>query len=892
MNKLRFTFCVLLAIIYSGSLFAQSETHRLTTPVTDYAVYDIQQSNGYSLLRGYFYQAGKYSGSIVATDPATGNEDLSWPVISGDILAVTPDGNGGFYAGGNIRGVDNEDVGNLVHILPNKTLDRNFLPNPFGSVYALELRDNILYVGGTFVNIGGESRYYAAAIDVTTRTITPWNPHLNNHVTSIKVTDTSVILAGLFTQVNNGAILRNKIAAVEKTSGNVISGWDLALDGSAWNVYSLTASASTLYVGGSFSTANGIDRSGLVAVSLSNATVDATWNPAPTAFGTPVVHSLALTGTTLYVGGYFNGGLGGDNTIRHLGAVSTSGAGAAINTFKPVFDAPDQVYNINLSGSTLYVSGSFNSVNGLTRPTLAAINISNGTPTAWTAELQGFATIIAATGSSVFVAGDIYGINWNEYNGLAIIDESTGEFWPHTLSLAVGEDIEAMVVIDNTMYVGGNFDAINGVSRKNLAAIDLTTGTILPWNPGASGTTSTSGDDTRVTALEYKDNKIYVAGKFLNAGGQGRRGLASIDATTGAVTAWNPGVGDGTSMDEYILSMDVHENTLFVAGTFNSLAGQSRSFLGAVDLANATATDWNPEAFNEVRKIRVTQNTAYILGDFSDGIAGVARPFGIAALDITSGEATSFNPDFNSSSVADFALTDTDIYIGGYFSTASNEPRPGLASFSLSSGLLNSWNPDLGSAGEGNYDVASLAASLSRLYVGGGFMYVGNENRTGYVEYDLSSCTLAAAITLDGATLTTTSGETFQWYENDVLVPGATSQTYEINIFEYGRYAVEITSDGCTARSEDYIYLVTDRENEHTSIVRYYPNPVSEKLFIEVSSEATLTVLDLAGKTVAISPLSFQEVNQISVSHWMKGAYILKVQNNKATQTFKVIKTN
>jgi hypothetical protein len=881
---------IILVTLVVRNSFAQSETHRLTAPVTDYAVYDIQHSNGYSLLKGYFYQAGAYSGSVVSVDGADGTEDLTWPAISGEVYAVIPDGSGGYYAGGAIRGVNNEDVGNLIHIRADKTLDRSFLPNPFGVVYALALQDNILYVGGTFVNVAGQSRNYAAAFDTGTGAITDWNPHLNNRVTAIEVTNDAVVLAGLFTQVNNGAAIRNKIASVSKTTG-AVSGWNVTLEGTAtWAINAIEASSNMLYIGGSFNKVNGVDRNGLASVSLATGTLDTDWNPSPLSIGTPIVNSLALDGSKLYVAGAFASGIGGDNGIKHLGAVDLV-TGNADNAFKPVFDLTDQVYDITLSGETLYAYGSFNSVNGLTRVMLAALSTNNGAPTDFSPRIDGGAAALTTNGNNLLIAGKISGVNWKPYNGLAIIEESTGKFWPRDLEVLSGEDITAMVVNGNTMYVGGYFTSINGISRKNLAAIDLTNGNILPWNPGASGTTTTAFDDTRVTALEYKDNTVYVAGIFLNAGGQSRRGLAAIDATTGAATSWNPGVGDATGMDEYIFSMDIHETSLFVSGRFATLAGEAREFLGAIDLATGELVDWHPQVFDDVREVRVSGSSAFILGDFSSGVGGEIRDFGIAAIDIVTGEATSFNPQFNGGT-ADFALTDTDIYIGGYFSTSGVEPRPGLASFSLATGELNAWYPDLGSAGEGNYDVATLATSASRLHVGGGFIFIGNENRQGYAEYDLVECAAVATVTLDGTSLLASAGDSYQWYENDVAVPGANSQTFEINIFEYGRYAVEVSSNGCSARSADYIYLVTDREEDKSEEIRIYPNPVVTDFYIEVPQESMLTVTDLSGKPVLRDVLKFNQRNYIATHDWSKGVYVLKVQNAMSSKSFKIIKTN
>lgn len=889
-----FQSCLLTFLVFFNlvSGFSQSEIHRSGAVVTDYPVTDIQYSEGYSLLRGQFYQAGYYSGSVIALDMDGGAEVANWPVISGEVNVIIPDGNGGYYAGGSIRSVNNEDVGNLIHILPNRTLDRTWLPNPLGVVFSLALRDNILYAGGTFVTIAGQSRNYAAAFDLSSGQLTSWNPRPNNRVTAIEITDDAVFIAGYFTELNNGMVLRNRIAAVDKGNGNVINAWNVSLDGDDVSVNAMAASSNRLYFGGSFQTANGTNRNSLAAVSLTDGSLDVSWNPQPESTQTVFITDLTLSGTTLYVAGVFDSGIGGDITIRHLGAVSALGTGAAISEFHPVFDEFDQIQDIYLSGSVLYTHGLFNSVSGSTRIRFAALNATNGSPTAWAPEIEGNVLDLAVSGSNVFICGDIWGANWEVYNGLALVEENTGKFWPHSLALDTDEDINAIAVSGNTMYLGGAFTSVNGVARKNLAAIDLSTGNILPWNPGASGTSNTSFDDSRVTALELRDNVLYIAGIFLNVAGEPRRGLAAIDASTGDALPWNPPVGDGAISNGYIKSMDLHGDNLYVAGSFIRLAGQTRPYLGSVSVTTGALVEWHPAVLKEIQKVRVAGNDAFLLGDFSDGIGGTTRPYGIAAVDITTGLVTAFNPEFNSTATADFAISDTDIYVSGFFDLAGGEMRPGLASFSLSTGELNPWSPDLGSGVEGNYGVLTLAISPTRLFVGGNFVSVGNESREGYAEYDLEECSAVASITLDGTSLVAAEGDSYQWYENDVLVEGATSQHYSINIFEYGRYAVEVTDNGCSRRSNDYVYLVTEREEDPGSAIQFYPNPVTEDLFIRVPQSCGAIISDITGRCLYKSDLESGLTQTISTANWPKGTYILTIQNTRFAETYKIIKTN
>src|SRR5438105_9050319 len=57
---------------------------------------------------------------------------------------------------------------------------------------------------------------------------------------------------------------------------------------------------------------------------------------------------------------------------------------------------------------------------------------------------------------------------------------------------------------NNIVYIGGTFSQVCGIPRNKLAAMNLTTGAILPWNPGVNG--------GGVTALYVHNKSLYVAG--------------------------------------------------------------------------------------------------------------------------------------------------------------------------------------------------------------------------------------------------------------------------------------------------------------------------------------------------------------------------------------------
>ena len=54
-------------------------------------------------------------------------------------------------------------------------------------------------------------------------------------------------------------------------------------------------------------------------------------------------------------------------------------------------------------------------------------------------------------------------------------------------SPSVNGAVHALQVVDGTVYVGGTFDNVGGVTRYRLAAIDAATGLTDTWDPAIIG---------------------------------------------------------------------------------------------------------------------------------------------------------------------------------------------------------------------------------------------------------------------------------------------------------------------------------------------------------------------------------------------------------------------
>ena len=114
------------------------------------------------------------------------------------------------------------------------------------------------------------------------------------------------------------------------------------------------------------------------------------------------------------------------------------------------------------------------------------------------------------------------------------------------------------------IYVGGDFTAVDGFPRLHLAAFDTATnGLVEDFSPRVAG---------QVRALAISQDTVYVGGNFQAAGGvTGIRSLASFAVAGGADHSWHPIVGG--------VSPVVYSMALVPAGDAMSLAGGSTSWL-------------------------------------------------------------------------------------------------------------------------------------------------------------------------------------------------------------------------------------------------------------------------------------------------------------------------
>lgn len=187
----------------------------------------------------------------------------------------------------------------------------------------------------------------------------------------------------------------------------------------------------------------------------------------------------------------------------------------------------------------------------------------------------------------------------------------------------------AVVVIGNTVYVGGSFTTVrnqsgsSSVSRANLAAFDATT--------GALRTTFRADTNGTVYALATDGTQLFVGGSFTKVNGSSRSRVAAVDLTTGSVRSFT---ANATS---HVYALAVGGGRLYVGGAFGTLKNTKRSKVGSVQISNGALTSFNPSANATVKALAVNSDAShiYVGGDFTT-IGGTSRRY-LARLNSSGG---------------------------------------------------------------------------------------------------------------------------------------------------------------------------------------------------------------------------------------------------------------
>ena len=387
----------------------------------------------------------------------------------------------------------------------------------------------------------------ALAVTYSSTAAPTWIP--NGQVWAMAVTSTRVYLGGDFTKLTNPvtgeSVARVNLAAIDRATGNP-SSWraDVVANPQSGGlsggfrtnpgVGALMVSGSTIYVGGDFTSIDGVDRNFAAAVSTSGSVLP--FNPNPN----KRVWDFALDGGSLFVGGNFTK-INGTTALTGVAKVDPISG-----TVVPAFDARvsgGSVQTMVVDGSDLYVGGTFTGLSGAgNRNFLGAVNTTSGDATGFAPAQQceddPDPTVVCRVRDLATDGTRLFAAIGGEPGGRAaawIIGAGNDPDWKHR---ADGE-VQAVDYHDGVVYFGGHFSvritelvlvlgsppaAGTRHARNQFYAADAITGSVLPYQlptidpatPGirvirADGAAVRVGGITQILNKPYRNFLTFAA---------------------------------------------------------------------------------------------------------------------------------------------------------------------------------------------------------------------------------------------------------------------------------------------------------------------------------------------------------------------------------------------
>lgn len=615
----------------------------------------ISDGSGGWFVGGAFTQIGGVQRNRLARLNANGSLNTTWDPLNqvgvqgGDVRTIELH-NGKLYVGGNFTSAGGSARNRLaafdINTATLTTWNTGFSGNN-GIVRKLEYGDGFLYAGGTFTNIGGESRSRLAQLDIQTAGATAWAPIVSGDVYGIAISNNNVYIAGQFSSVNG--IQRSRIASLHGTTAEVLPWNPSAINGQSVN--DIVISGDTAFVGGNFTTIGGAPRNHVAALSLSSDVNNAlSWSPSIEGSFNAKVNSLQITGDRVFIGGIFNGVSG---LSRNCSAAVDRTSGLPIAWNPSPYDA--EVWSLSLSGSSIYVGGNFSAIGTRARSGVTAFDISTGKPTTWDVDVVGFTVnALAQTGDTLFFGGDFNTVNGLPRNNLAAISKTTGELLSWEVN--VQGSVNSLIHESNRLYVGGNFTSANGIPRNHFAAVNASSASVIPaWQADVTGSAA------EVRKLDAVQDRLFIIGSFESIAGVARNNIAAVSLETGLLQPWLPSIpvsalsGFEAMNDRFYVKQQDFPWSIVALGSIS----------GEVDAS------WNCASCGSSGA--VLESGGSRLYSF-----GTTFPYNLVALDWSTGIPASWSPEINGT-IDVMLRAGNHLFTGGAIGAVNGNVRRSLA---------------------------------------------------------------------------------------------------------------------------------------------------------------------------------------------------------------------
>lgn len=613
--------------------------------------------------------------------------------------------------------------------------------------------DGRVLIGGLFRSVHGALRTGLARLDADGSTDESFPGDLAGGSISVNdiilQPDQKILVGGSFTNING--LARGHLARLE-ADGSVDNSFLARLgDGTSVNVSKLALqSDGKIIVAGSFTSVNGVSRTGLARLnadgSLDPAFLDGMGGPA----GATITSITIQTDGRIIVSGYFET----FNGVARPYLVRLNADGSVDASFLNSLAGPDSVVRtVGLQpDGRLVIGGIFSAVNGTNQPGIARLHADGSLDETFDSQASsvyaGPFRIVVCPDNRILISGCLSwagnsslegivrlnpdGSRDNSFYGslpadimvgcrvMQLLDDGkilvaggnrglpVSPYWLRLHADGVidrafsngpagpNDDVRSIVLQpDGKLVVGGRFTTVDGANQRGIARLDAGGS----WDP--SYMTNQTGTDRDVRALVLQsDGKCLVGGGFNSINGSVRPALARLN-TDGSVDNSFLAVLLGPAGSGYVYALALqNDGKVLIGGQFSAINGVVQTSLARLHQDGGLDTTFQAQvsgSFNAIHTMAVQNDGKILIGGYFDSVAGAARK-NLARLNSDGSLDASFLNGMSGLSATPWSLAvqaDGKVLVGGWFETINGVTRYGFARLNPDGSVDNSFQTGL-----------------------------------------------------------------------------------------------------------------------------------------------------------------------------------------------------
>jgi uncharacterized delta-60 repeat protein len=585
------------------------------------------QSDGKMLIGGDFTSVNGIPSGYIARINPDGSPDNTFVSGSGFDYPVTGmllQQDEKILVSGSFYTYNGTNVNGIVRLNPDGSLDNTFTANVSNNTIRTMLQqpDGKIMIGGSFGAIGVNPANGAARLNDDGTFDPSFIPNTGadvNTINSIAVqSDGKVILSGKLSY-NSGAVNNKLLRLNSDGSPDASFNWG-TLDGIYDQVRIILPQADgSLFVGGAFSTYNGINHRGVVHL-LANGTIDPGFTIAYLAGEQRDVYDMAVlpNGKLIVVGGRSINNSSAGNCLIQLntdGSIDTNFTSQALGTNTIASGNFNYIYTVSeRADGTFLMGGNFSNYTNSTRDALAIINPDGSLFEAFNAQTaaNGTVNIIASqpdgkiliggefTSYDGFVSyhiarlnndgsldqtfdagfvntGNVFAISvqpdgkilvasnplaWDSNSTGKIIRLNTDGSIDPLFNTAVNSTLDYILLQpDGKIMIGGYFTYCNMTAINKIARLNSDGSLDLSFDPGSGPNDIVKG------MVRQADGKLIIHGNFTYYNGTYRGYIARLNSDGSLDDSFNSGIGVNGGVNTVTQQLD---GRLIISGFFNN----------------------------------------------------------------------------------------------------------------------------------------------------------------------------------------------------------------------------------------------------------------------------------------------------------------------------------